>query len=145
VTGHRNVPRIARLLLDAGANPTDGESAFHAAERFHEESLELLLEFGVDLNFTGEWGNTPVYFLLQYWDIEREERVRRGLLWLLRHGAHPDVRCGRERETALHVAVRRGQSPETLRLLLTMALMSMRDGPTNELRGYSRSAAGETT
>ena len=26
-------PRIARMLLEAGANPTDGESVFHAAEK----------------------------------------------------------------------------------------------------------------
>lgn len=44
VTGHRDVPRVARLLLEAGADPNDGESLFHAAERFHEASLELLLD-----------------------------------------------------------------------------------------------------
>lgn len=118
VTGLRNVPGIARMLLEAGASPTDGESVFHAAECFHEEALALLLEFDVDLNQTGDWGNTPLYFLLRYWDIERHPAVGRGLRWLLDHGAEPDVRSGVERETALHVAVRRGQSPETIRLLL---------------------------
>jgi ankyrin repeat protein len=106
------------MLLEAGASPNDGESVFHAAERFHEDALELLREFGVDLNFTGEWGNTPLYFLLNWWDVEREERVRRGLEWLLEHGADPDVRCGHERETSLHVAARRGRSARILRLLL---------------------------
>lgn len=118
VTGHNNAPRIARMLLEAGASPNDGESVFHAAERFHEEALALLLDFGVDLNETGEWGNTPLYFLLRYWDVEHEDRVKRGLLWLLEHAADPNVRCGREQETALHVAVRRGQSPDIIRLLL---------------------------
>lgn len=32
VTGVTDAPRIARLLLEAGAQPTDGESVFHAAE-----------------------------------------------------------------------------------------------------------------
>lgn len=118
VTGNRNIPRIARMLLEAGANPTDGESVFHAAERFHEESLKLLHGYGVELNDAGEWGNTPLYFLLRHWDIERDGRVRQGLLWLLDHGADPNVRCGREQETSLHVAVRRGQSPRVVRLLL---------------------------
>lgn len=119
VTGVNNAPAIARLLLEAGADPDDGESVFHAAERFHEEALELLLRHGVRLNVTGDWGNTPLYFLLRYWDVERHPRVRRGLLWLLDHGADPDVRCGREeRETSLHVAVRRGQSLEIVKLLL---------------------------
>jgi len=118
VTGHRHAPRIARLLLDAGADPNDGESAFHAAERFHVEALELLLEYGVDLNRTGDWGNTPLYFLLRYWDVAREEQVGRGLRWLLDHGADPDVRCGPEQESSLHVAARRGQAAEVVRALL---------------------------
>lgn len=118
VTGHRNAPRIARLLLEAGANPNDEESVFHAAEHFHEEALELLLRFGVDLNRTGEWGNTPLYFLLRYWNVEEAPRVKQGLLWLLEHGADPNVRCGGEQESALHVAVRRGQSREVVRLPL---------------------------
>jgi ankyrin repeat protein len=82
------------------------------------EALELLLEFGADLNFTGEWGNTPLYFLLRYWDVAREEQVGRGLRWLLDHGADPDVRCGQERETSLHVAARRGQAAAVVQLLL---------------------------
>jgi ankyrin repeat protein len=118
VTGHRHEPRLARLLLEAGADPNDGESAFHAAERFHVEALELLLEYGVDLNLNGDWGNTPLYFLLRYWDIARHEEVARGLRWLLDHGADPNVRCGREQETSLHVAARRGQAPEVVKLLL---------------------------
>jgi ankyrin repeat protein len=117
-TGHHHEPEIARMLLEAGAHPNDGESVFHAAESFHEEALELLLRFGADLNWTGDSGNTPLYFLLRYWDLEREERAERGLRWLLDHGADPNVRCGRERETSLHVAVRRGQGREVVRLLL---------------------------
>ncbi len=118
VTGVRSVVPIARLLLDAGANPTDGESVFHAAEHFHRDALELLLEAGADLNASGDWGNTPLYFLLRYWDVERASRVRQGVVWLLAHGADPNVRCGRERETALHVAARRGQAPAIISLLL---------------------------
>ena len=118
VTGQRSVPRVANLLLDAGANPTDGESLHHAAERFHEDALELLLARGADLNHTGEWGNTPLYFLLRWYDLERAPRVREGVVWLLEHGADPNVRCGREAETSLHVAARRGQSPAIIRVLL---------------------------
>jgi ankyrin repeat protein len=118
VTGMRSVPPIARLLLGAGANPTDGESVFHAAEHFHEDALELLLGAGADPNHTGEWGNTPLYYLLRWWDAEREAGARQGLLWLLRHGADPNVRCGAERETALHVAARRGQSAAVVGVLL---------------------------
>ena len=118
VTGMHSVLPIARLLLAAGANPTDGESVFHAAEHFHEDALELLLEAGVDLNYVGEWGNTALYFLLRWWDVAKHPRVHQGLQWLLAHGADPNVRCGTERENALHVAARRGQSTVIVRQLL---------------------------
>jgi ankyrin repeat protein len=118
VTGERSVPRIARLLLEAGAPPNDGESLFHAAEHCHDDALELLHEFGADANFVGEWGNTPLYFLLLWHDLEQEGDVRRGFLWLLDHGADPNVPSGPDRESALHAAVRRGQSPRITRLLL---------------------------
>ena len=134
VTGYRNAPRIARMLLEAGASPDDGESAFHAAERYHVEALELLLEYGVDLNLNGDWGNTPLYFLLRHWDVARHADVGRGLGWLLDHGADPDVRCGDERETSLHVAARNGQAPEVVRLLLD------RGADVHARRGDGRSA-----
>ena len=118
VTGMNNAPRIARLLLERGASPTDGESVFHAAERYNIEALELLLEYGVDLNYVGDWGNTAIYFLLRYHRIDQEPRVKQGVDWLLEHDADPNVLCGRERENALHVAVRRGQSSATIRMFL---------------------------
>jgi ankyrin repeat protein len=119
VAGLYNAPEVVEALLEAGAEPNDGESVFHAAERFHLETLELLLRHGVDLNLTGDWGNTPLYFLLRYWHLDQAPpTVRKGLLWLLEHGADPNVLCGRERESALHVAARRGQPRETVALLL---------------------------
>jgi ankyrin repeat protein len=119
VTGLNHAPHIARMLLRAGATPNDGESVFHAAEQFHEEALELLLDAGADLNFTGGWGNTPLYFLLRYWDVATMSRVKSGLLWLLDHGADPNVVCDRElRENSLHVAVRRGQHSDIVTRLL---------------------------
>jgi ankyrin repeat protein len=119
VTGMRSVLPLARVLLDAGASPTDGESVFHAAEHFHDDALELLLAAGADLNAAGDWGNTPLYFLLRWWDVEREQRVKQGMRWLLDHGADPNVVCADERETALHVAARRGQDLAVIRLLVS--------------------------
>jgi len=118
VTGQRSVLPIARLLIEAGANPTDGESVFHAAEHFHEDALELLLEAGAQLNYVGEWGNTAPYFLLRWWDVDRMPKVRQGLAWLLEHGADPNIPSGRERETCLHVAARRGQGIGIVQMLL---------------------------
>lgn len=118
VTGLRSVPAIARLLLAAGANPTDGESLHHSAERFHEDALHLLVEAGGDVNHTGAWGNTPLYFLLRWWELTKEPNVRKGVEWLLAHGADPNVRCGPQQEQALHVAAWRGQANDVVHLLL---------------------------
>ncbi len=113
VTGARSVLPIARLLLDAGANPTDGESVFHAAEHFHEDALELLLAAGADLNATGEWGNTPLYFLLRWHDVERGPSRRRRSAG----GA-----------TALHFAALHGDAESIALLLGAGADVNIRDG-----------------
>jgi ankyrin repeat protein len=118
VTGQREVPTIARRLLAAGATPNDSESVFHAAEHFHEAALALLLEYHVDLNHVGDWGNTPLYFLLRWFDLVEGSAVRRGFDWLLQHGANPNVRSSSAQETALHVAAWQGQSIEVLQALL---------------------------
>jgi ankyrin repeat protein len=118
VTGMHNRPGIARLLLQAGANPTDGESVFHAAERFHEDALILLREFDVQLNQVGEWGNTPLYFLLRWHDLASDEKAALGVYWLLANGADPNVASGKELENSLHVAARRGQPIEVIEKLL---------------------------
>jgi ankyrin repeat protein len=135
VTGMHNVLRIARMLLEAGAKPTDGESVFHAAEKFHEDALELLWEFGVELNHVGDWGNTALYFLLRYHDVAADENVRRGVTWLLEHGADPNVRSTPAQESALHVAVRRRQHPDIVRLLI------QHGGDVNARRADGRSVS----
>ena len=118
VTGMHNRPGIARLLLEAGANPTDGESVFHAAEHYHIEALELLREFGVKLNQVGEWGNTPLYFLLRWHDLADDDKAALGVGWLLDNGADPNVASGKEQENSLHVAARRGQPIGVIEQLL---------------------------
>jgi hypothetical protein len=64
--------------------PPTVKSVFHAAQLFHEDALELLLKAGADLNFVGDWGNTALYFLLTWHDIEREPKVGQGVRWLFR-------------------------------------------------------------
>ncbi|WP_309671564.1 ankyrin repeat domain-containing protein [Gemmatimonas sp.] len=87
-----NVP-AARLLLERGADPNDGESVFHAAEHDHRDCLDLLLAHGANLSDAhAEWGNTPLYFLSAYSEPHaRIDIVTRGMRWLLEHGADPNV------------------------------------------------------
>lgn len=92
-------PEMTRLLLEAGANPNDNESVYHACEAESPECLRLLLEHGAVVPGT--------YALAHALDYDRPEHVR----LLLEHGADPN-------EGALLVhAVRRGCRPELLRSL----------------------------
>jgi len=84
---------LARLLLERGANPNDGESVYHAAQHDHRACLETLLEFGADLSSVhADFGNTPLYFLATHRESNPiSAAVTRGMAWLLEHGADPNV------------------------------------------------------
>lgn len=116
VTGVREATAVARLLLEAGANPDDGESAHHAAQMGHLRALELLREFGADLDYDAA-AYTPLTFVLES-SAPASASAAQGVRWLLEHGADPNLASGPSGETALHIATRRGFDPEMLRLLL---------------------------
>src|SRR5688572_22448960 len=59
-------PETARLLLDRGANPDDGESVYHSVEAEGTACLEVLLERGATVRGTNALGNA----------IRRPEMVR---------------------------------------------------------------------
>lgn len=92
-------PDLTRVLLEAGANPDDGESVYHATEAPSPACLALLIEHGAQVNGT----NALAHAL----DDERLEHVR----LLLEAGF--DVGDG----ALVAHAVRRGRGPEVLRLL----------------------------
>src|SRR4051812_10026725 len=93
-------PELTRLLLEAGANPDDGESLYHSTEASDPACLRLLLEQGATAT-----GSVALAHALDY---DRIEPVR----LLIAHGA--DVNDG----ALLAHAVRRGRGPEYLRLLV---------------------------
>lgn len=95
---------VVRLLLERGAEPNDGESVYHAAQRGHLACLELLLAHGANLSGRHEvWNNTPLYFLAGQADDQNGEAPwMTGWHWLLGHGADPNVPSGELRETPLH-------------------------------------------
>ncbi|MGZ3306082.1 MAG: ankyrin repeat domain-containing protein [Asticcacaulis sp.] len=96
---------MTRILLDAGADPNDGESLYHACEHADLSALKVLLEHGGDAN--------SVNVLKHMLDWESPEGVR----LLLNSGADPNA-VNPEGDTALHWAVRRGRSAAIIRLLL---------------------------
>ncbi len=117
-TGVNDYPELARVLLEAGANPNDGESRYHAAEHHHVRCLEVLAEFGCDFSGVDKgWGNTPLYFLFGY--VQGAE-TKAGIRWLLEHGANPNIVSYKDgvAETPLHAAVNHDWDVETVELLL---------------------------
>jgi ankyrin repeat protein len=92
-------PELTRVLLEAGADPDDGESLYHATEAESTECLRVLLEHGATTSHT----NALAHAL----DGESLEHVR----LLLEAGADAN-----EAALVAH-AVRRGRGPEFVRLL----------------------------
>ncbi len=119
-TGINNYPQVARVLLAAGANPNDGESIYHAAEHNHVASLEVLREFGADLGHrTAQWNNTPLYFLLGHSPRTMQAAAARaGIVWLLEHGADPNVPSYDAREVPLFQAIRNGWDLDLIAIFL---------------------------
>lgn len=93
----RSLP-LARALLEARANPSDGVTLPLAAGTGNVPALDLLLAYGADVN--RPWatdGSAPLYAILHW------SRTADGVRWLLMHGADPDPVFPPNGETPLHV------------------------------------------
>jgi Ankyrin repeats (3 copies)/Ankyrin repeat len=98
--GRVHDPELTRALLEAGADPDDGESLYHATEAESPDCLQVLLEFGATTEDT--------HALAHALDEDRPEHVR----LLLQAGF--DIR---DSAYVAH-AVRRGRGPDIVRLLV---------------------------
>ena len=102
--GRRNDPELAALLLDAGANPNDGESLYHSTGHRDHACLRLLIQHGARFEKTNA--------LPRMLDFEDPE----GLQICLDAGA--DVNEETVGHTALHHAILRGRSAGILSVLV---------------------------
>jgi len=93
---------LAEVLLEAGANPTDGVSCHIAAGSGNIEALELLLRFGMNMN--GIPGGVPPLRYIMGW--ARPDRAL-GIRWLLEHGADPNLVWAEHGDGPLHIAAER--------------------------------------
>lgn len=103
--GLNNNPALVLALLEAGANPNDGESLYHSTEHADLACMKLLLRHGA----TPDDSNALKHIL----DREDPEGVR----LLLLAGADPNE-VNERNETALHWGVWRGRSTGVVAALL---------------------------
>jgi hypothetical protein len=130
---------LAEVLLDAGANPTDGVTS-HIAGGGNIPALELLHRYG--LRVDGIPGGVPPLVYMMQWSDNTA-----GPFWLLDHGADANLSWGKNDEAPLHVAARRWDVAMVKRLVEHGADVSRRraDGATPyalaELHGNPEIAA----
>lgn len=108
--GWSNHPAIAQLLIQAGADPCDNESVYHAADEDHRACLAVIEKQVTPKKLAAEctkclrtqlhWGHT------------------RGAKWLLEHGADPNALHPQSGNSALHSAAKQGAGKAVIALLL---------------------------
>jgi Ankyrin repeats (many copies)/Ankyrin repeats (3 copies) len=101
---------MAEVLLEAGANPTDGVTTHIAGGGGNLDALEMLHRYG--LNVDGIPGGVPPLVHMMTW-AENPTGPR----WLLEQGADANLAWGDAGEAPLHVAARRWDVPMVERLV----------------------------
>ena len=127
----RHLP-LAEVLLDAGANPTDGVSTHIAGGGGDLASLDLIHRYGVNVN--GIPGGVPPLGDMMQWATDPA-----GPRWLLEHGADANLSWGPSDEAPLHVAARRWDVPLVEMLVGHGADVLKRRARTDARRIRSRS------
>jgi ankyrin repeat protein len=119
---HRELPRtalwgalcagnhlaLAEVLLEGGANPTDGVSTHIAAGIGNLAALELLHRFGVNVN--GIPGGVPPLRYILSWAINIPDRAA-GVRWLLEHGADANLAWNEFGDAPIHIVAQRWDVP----------------------------------
>jgi ankyrin repeat protein len=99
---------LAELLLEGGANPTDGVSLHINAGGGNIAALELLHRFGANVN--GIPGGVPPLPYDLTWAANTLEQSA-GLRWLVEHGADVNLPWGEHGDSSLHIAAQRWDVP----------------------------------
>ena len=91
---HPEWEALARLLLDAGANPNDGQALYNRMFGSCNRCLETLLEYGLNRRHRINWrsGRGRVLDYQLDWAVRKHHVARAKLL--VEHGADPTGRTG---------------------------------------------------
>lgn len=102
-------PELTQLLLARGADPNDGETAYHAPETLDDSALRVVVESG---KLDAEGLTTMLHRKLDWHHLE-------GVAWLLDHGADPNRPNHHfECSSAFHHALERCNGTRYFELLL---------------------------
>lgn len=113
-------PELTRLLLARGADPNDGETAYHAPETLDDRALRAVVESG---KLDPEGITTMLHRKLDWHHSE-------GVAWLLEHGADPNRPNHQfECSSALHHALERCCGQRYFKLLLDHGADPTRPAP----------------
>ena len=93
---------LAEVLLENGADRTDGVTTHIAAGSGNVRALKLLNRFGVNVN--GIPGGVPPLRYILGWAVSQGIP---GIRWLLDHGADPNLVWAQSGDAALHIAAQR--------------------------------------
>ncbi len=99
-------PEMTRLLLDRGADPNDGEVAYHTPETLDNRAMKVLVKSG---KLTAE---SMMWLLARKMNWHDDD----GVAWLLEHGVDVNFPLGGNR--ALHFALSHGNPISYFELLL---------------------------
>jgi ankyrin repeat protein len=108
--GQHDNPGLVELLLEAGANPLDGEGIWHASDEGHTGVLAVFERMVPKEELAREASRCLVTQL-------RFGKVR-GAPWLLAHGADPNTIEPVTGDAALHAAAKMGAGEATIQLLI---------------------------
>ena len=115
-------PELTRLLLERGADPNDGEVAYHAPETLDNRAVKILVESGTLTQAS------IMMMLIRKLDWHDDE----GVAWLLAHGVDPNY-LRQSGERPLYHALSRGNPLAYFELLLDRGAdpaLPARDGTT---------------
>jgi ankyrin repeat protein len=107
--GANHDPALTALLLDAGANPDDGESLYHATESPDPACVRLLLDAGATVDGSNALGHAL--------DAERHEHLELLFEACAAQGTDPNTQG-----PLVAFAVRRNRCPDCLRILAAHGL-----------------------
>jgi ankyrin repeat protein len=112
---HPECARVARLLLDAGADPNDAQTLYNRHFRPDDEHLELLFEYGLGQSKGGPWIarlNDPLFTPASLLVIELCAAAQHGFFGrvelLVGHGVDVNGRSRRTGRTPYEEAIRAG-------------------------------------